>query len=435
MNHLSQWLSQRQLRVLEEAFEGAQAIKALEDQYFAGEKIEHRADQSKTLADYVEGLRDRQLLRVRFNLAQFRLNGFLLNQKSTLHGQVDAPISASIGQLDVSILEKLNFIDAVISKYRSLSEGEELEQMAQTLSMRSPLPPDGLLRGEEPEPRDRSGSETASDEPTRSEPTFRFWRARPGLFRGGLWDIRRELDPNYEQQMIQELRQRRRQDQIALRWLALLLVLPLMVQIFTKTVILSPLFHQYSDRAPTRVELSREIQEHFLEEFVTFKESLEIREILGGHRMTPEEREEVLFDAAEEMWAEARTASLNGVQNLIADGVALVSFGGLVYFNRSKITVIRSFSNRTFLGLSDPVKVFLLILITDMFVGFHSAEGWEVILNGVSQHFGVPENQAAIYAFIATVPVIMDACIKFWIFSYLTSYSPATSAIYERMNT
>ena len=70
-----------------------------------------------------------------------------------------------------------------------------------------------------------------------------------------------------------------------------------------------------------------------------------------------------------------------------------------------------------------------------MFVGFHSAEGWDVILESLAKHFGLPENQAAIKAFIATVPVIADACIKFWIFSYLTRYSPSTSAIYERMNT
>jgi hypothetical protein len=70
-----------------------------------------------------------------------------------------------------------------------------------------------------------------------------------------------------------------------------------------------------------------------------------------------------------------------------------------------------------------------------MFVGFHSAEGWEVLLESVARHFGVPESRAAINTFIATVPVVLDSCIKFWIFSYLTRYSPSASAIYERMNT
>ncbi len=111
------------------------------------------------------------------------------------------------------------------------------------------------------------------------------------------------------------------------------------------------------------------------------------------------------------------------------------TFAGLVYFNRSRLKILRSATNRTFLALTDPVKVFIFILVTDVFVGFHSAEGWSVILNGVGRHFGLPENEAAVGMFIATVPVFLDSCIKFWIFSYLTRYSPASSAVYERMNT
>ena len=62
-------------------------------------------------------------------------------------------------------------------------------------------------------------------------------------------------------------------------------------------------------------------------------------------------------------------------------------------------------------------------------------QGWEVLLEGAIAHFGLPESRVAVNAFIATVPVIIDSCIKFWIFSYLTRYSPAASSIYERMNT
>ena len=57
------------------------------------------------------------------------------------------------------------------------------------------------------------------------------------------------------------------------------------------------------------------------------------------------------------------------------------------------------------------------------------------ILEGIIHHFSLPESKVFINGFIATVPVIIDAYIKFWIFSYLTRYSPSTSAIYERMHT
>ena len=151
--------------------------------------------------------------------------------------------------------------------------------------------------------------------------------------------------------------------------------------------------------------------------------------------MTEEKKHEKLHETAVELWRESRNDALNGLKNVLADGVSLLIFIGLVFFNRDKLRILGSVSNRTFLGLNDPTKVFLFILITDMFVGFHSAEGWEVILESIFHHFGLPESKVVINGFIATVPVIVDSCIKFWIFSYLTRYSPSASAILERMNT
>ena len=216
----------------------------------------------------------------------------------------------------------------------------------------------------------------------------------------------------------------------------ILFLIPLLVQVTVKTIIFDPLLGNYSNKNPTKIELSAEIKQEFLREYSAFKESLEIKQLLGViPKLSEVDKEEKLSEKVIEIWQESRNRALNGWKNILSDGVALFTFVGLVYFNRTKITIIRSFSNRAFLNLSDPLKVFLFILITDMFVGFHSAEGWEVLLAGVLAHFGLPESPVAINAFIATVPVIIDSCIKFWIFSYLTRYSPAASAIYERMNT
>jgi lipoprotein signal peptidase len=52
----------------------------------------------------------------------------------------------------------------------------------------------------------------------------------------------------------------------------------------------------------------------------------------------------------------------------------------------------------------------------------------------VSHHFGFTPNRSAIYAFIATVPVILDSAIKFWIFNYLSRSSPSSVAVLEKMN-
>ena len=192
----------------------------------------------------------------------------------------------------------------------------------------------------------------------------------------------------------------------------------------------------YSNRNPTEITLNEEIQDEFAREYLFAKEKLEVATLLGYYGdMDDERRQEYLQETAFDLWREAREKELNGLKNLLADFVALLSVVALFLIGRRQVGLIRTVSSRTFLNLRDPIKVFLFILVTDIFVGFHSAEGWEVILVSTFQHFGISENQFFINGFIATVPVIIDSFIKFWIFNFLTRYSPATSAIYERMNT
>lgn len=85
-------------------------------------------------------------------------------------------------------------------------------------------------------------------------------------------------------------------------------------------------------------------------------------------------------------------------------------------------------------GLSDSAKAFIIILFTDIFVGFHSPHGWEVLLEGVSKHFGLPASRDFVFLFIATFPVILDTIFKYWIFRYLNRVSPSAVATYKNMN-
>jgi hypothetical protein len=102
--------------------------------------------------------------------------------------------------------------------------------------------------------------------------------------------------------------------------------------------------------------------------------------------------------------------------------------------NQKELGVLKSFLDETVYGLSDSAKAFIIILFTDMFVGFHSPHGWEVLLEGVARHFGLPANRDFIFLFIATFPVILDTIFKYWIFRYLNRISPSAVATYRNMN-
>ena len=324
LNQWNQWLNRRQLQVLEAAYKAAQNIKALEDKYFNGGKITYAPNQTKTLVEYVQSLRDRQLFIVRTNLVQFRLNSFLLNrQPHDLKIDLAQPESLTnepIVDSDAVISSKLNFIDVVISKYREPEE--KLKQLALDLKNSAPTPT-ALNAAQEPSKSANIDAIAQTiDLAIITNQNNSLKRNRTGFFQGGFW-LGRELDPKYEQQVVQEIRLRRQLDKLAIRWLLILLLVPLLIQILAKNLIFDPVLGSYSEKNPTKIELSHEIKEEYAAEFKAFKDELEVQELLG---LVPElsvaERRERLQEKVTELWRESREQALNGLKNLMADGVA-----------------------------------------------------------------------------------------------------------------
>lgn len=508
LSGLNKWVNRTSLSALEEAYQGSLAIKKIENTHFDGGAIAVQSEKGKTVSDYFRTQLERQLLRIRSSLLRFKVTSFLVNRPSgdssnRIEPQ-DTISEITLGEQtnEAIILEKLAFIESVVGKYRNFNQSfndffseifsdkvptftpEVLEpENPNTTNQQPPIADQdaGIVRPVNPPKVVQSKAKSAKN-------NNQFLKVR--LF-GGVEKIGKEFSPKYEQEVIQELRMLRVQNRMAVRWLILLLLVPLLTQFFSKNLVFEPILGNYFEQNPTKVELSSEIEEDFIHHFSQFRETLEIKRLLAkaivedeekkhkSFKSTPKEeaelaqlvfgeisedlvqdlvnrqpgqfrslllttgktqieeelREKALKEKALDLWREARQKQLNGIKNVLADCTALLAFVGLVFFGRRRLTILRSFSNRSFLNLNDPTKVFLFILVSDMFVGFHSAEGWEVILEGIAHHFGLPESRVFINGFIATVPVFMDSCIKFWIFIYLTRYSPSASAIYERMNT
>jgi hypothetical protein len=150
--------------------------------------------------------------------------------------------------------------------------------------------------------------------------------------------------------------------------------------------------------------------------------------------MAPEIMEEKVQAKANEIAEEFHHKTNNAIANVFADVFGLIAFGLVLFFRKKDINLLKSFLDNLVYGLSDSAKAFGIILFTDIFVGFHSPHGWEVLLEGMANHLGVAPNKSAISLFIATVPVLMDTVLKYWIFRYLSRMSPSTVATLKEMN-
>ena len=125
--------------------------------------------------------------------------------------------------------------------------------------------------------------------------------------------------------------------------------------------------------------------------------------------------------------------ALQSLTNVFADLLSIVVLIFLLITLRPEITILKSFLVEVIYNLSDTTKSFLLILMTDLLVGFHSPRGWETMFSLILYHFGLPENQDFVFLFVATLPVILDTVFKYWIFRHLNKISPSTVATYHNM--
>lgn len=125
--------------------------------------------------------------------------------------------------------------------------------------------------------------------------------------------------------------------------------------------------------------------------------------------------------------------SIQSICNILGESLTLLTIAFLLSSMKTQMIILKSFLTESFYSLNDTIKSFLIILITDLLVGFHSPRGWEISLETILKHFGLPENQDFIFLFVATFPVFLDTIFKYWVFRYLNKISPSTVATYHNM--
>jgi hypothetical protein len=402
-----EWFVRTPERALEKAYSAAVKIKLIEDEYFQGQKISDRNSQySQSVIDCFIVDLNKYLNLVKINLAEFKVSRFFLNKNN------------------VAPLEKLVFIDEIVDRY-------------------TPEPMDYWSNGQQPQMTlDKSGNFNASINRERSksslmnvDPLDSKSGALPRSIGRTIQKIRGDLDNNTEEQVVQNFRRSRLNTKIATRTFLFLIVIPLLTQQLSKQFIFLPLIQETRDTEKAAIFINTEMEEEGFNELRIFEERLNFQNLLGrAPKLTLEEKEEKLKAKAEEIALEFKEKSNVALSNVGADLLSLVAFIVVAVTNKEGIVAIKNLLDSIVYDLSDSAKAFIIILSTDIFVGFHSPHGWEVLLESVAVHLGLEANKSAISLFIATFPVILDTIFKYWIFRYLNRISPSAVATLKEMN-
>ncbi|NMF61656.1 CemA family protein (plasmid) [Brasilonema octagenarum UFV-E1] len=247
--------------------------------------------------------------------------------------------------------------------------------------------------------------------------------------------FKQTLDPNAESKVIEEFRASRYQTISSIRFLLILIVVPLLVNQLSRNFVISPLVKNFWNQEKVEIFLNASQQEKALAELKRFEQVLNFEARIGKiPKLSAEVVQNKLKEKANTIAEEYKAESINAVTNIFADILTAITFIVLIFKGQKQLSILKSFAGDTTYSLSDSAKAFLIILSTDIFVGYHSPYGWEIILESTLKHYGFPENKSFISLFIATVPVIMDTIFKYWIFRYLNRSFPSAVATYRNMN-
>ncbi|BAY09124.1 proton extrusion protein PcxA [Calothrix sp. NIES-2098] len=419
---LYRWYLRTPERSLDEAYNAALKIKELEDKHFNGNKVDpDLAMYSSNVMDYFQADLKKQLKIARMRLTEFKGSRWFLNE-----GNQEAANKAGVEYPDLAlILEKLRFIDGVLSKYTNVeNEVNSLVVVDQTPK----IPTNSVIA-------QTSTPKLPNNNRRKPQGKADTTGILPRSILSTITRLQVELDPNSEQDVVQNFRQTQRRTIISIRFLLLLIIVPLLTHQVAKALVVGPLVERFRGSEAIQIFLNVEMEEEALAELERFEERIKFENLISkAPPLSSEELETHMKEKAGEIAEEFREESSNAIKNVFSDIFSVGAFIWLLLVSKPSIAIIKEFFDNIVYGLSDSAKAFIIILFTDVFVGFHSPHGWEVILEGVSRHWGLPANRDFIFLFIATFPVILDTIFKYWIFRYLNRISPSAVATYHNMN-
>ena len=256
-----------------------------------------------------------------------------------------------------------------------------------------------------------------------------------------------QLFQNSNNLVIEEFRISRYQILVSLQSLVSLIFIPLIINFLAKTFILIPLTDYLWNKQQDDIFLNFYLEKEALIELQNFEEVLYFDYFLTPTRYEKTNWTQIDLNALEfpiilksqiqkktlDLANNYNQKSIEALTNFFGDLITFATLMLVIIVLKPQIIIFKSFLIEFIYSLSDTLKSSLLILSTNLLVGFHSPRGWELFLEFLLNRFGFPPNENFIFLFVATFPVLLDTIFKYWIFRYLNKISPSTVATYHAM--
>nr|YP_009500585.1 envelope membrane protein [Plagiorhegma dubium]AWT58304.1 envelope membrane protein [Plagiorhegma dubium]QBZ77652.1 envelope membrane protein [Plagiorhegma dubium] len=173
-------------------------------------------------------------------------------------------------------------------------------------------------------------------------------------------------------------------------------------------------------------------EKHILEKFIELEELVLLDEMLKEYPV-----QKLQIGIHKETIQLVKMHNEGYIHTILHFSTNLISFAilsGYSILGNEELGILNSWVREFLYNLSDTIKAFYILLLTDLCIGFHSPHGWELMIGFVYKDFGFFHNEQIISGLVSTFPVILDTVFKYWIFRYLNRVSPSLVVIYHSMN-
>nr|QZF76567.1 chloroplast envelope membrane protein [Thunbergia erecta] len=219
-----------------------------------------------------------------------------------------------------------------------------------------------------------------------------------------------------------------------LLYLAYIVFLPWWISLsFTKSM--ESWVTNWSNNGQSEIFLNDIQEKTLLEKFIELEEILVLDEMIKEYSET--HLQQLPIGIHKETIQLIKIHNEGRIHTILHFSTNIISFVILSVYSflgNEKLVILNSWAQEFLYNLSDTVKAFSILLLTDLCIGFHSPHGWELMIGFVYKDFGFVHNDQIISGLVSTFPVILDTIFKYWIFRYLNRVSPSLVVIYHSMN-
>nr|YP_010242846.1 CemA [Impatiens stenosepala]QTJ25978.1 CemA [Impatiens stenosepala] len=174
-------------------------------------------------------------------------------------------------------------------------------------------------------------------------------------------------------------------------------------------------------------------QNHIIEKFIELEELFLLEEMIKEYSETRLQKLGIHKETIQLMKI-YNEDHMHTILHFSTNIICFIFLSGYSILGNQELVILNSWAQEFVYNLSDTIKAFSILLLTDLCIGFHSPHGWELMIGSVYKDFGFVHNDQIISGLVSTFPVILDTILKYWIFRYLNCVSPSLVVIYHSMN-